>query len=124
MWQNLGIYWAKTIGDISGYSWQKLWDILGKNYVIYYGIYWLKIFAYICQNSGIYWSIGYIKLKLGDGLGEYGIKKGKIKGYTKGYIFQKLWDIFVKRYGYICLKLRDILGKIMGDIMGYNWQYF
>ena len=62
--QNNGIYWAKTIGDISRYSWQKLWDILGKNYGISYGIYWLKIIGYICQTSGIYWSIGYIKLKL------------------------------------------------------------
>ena len=58
--QNYGMFWAKTIGDISGYSWQKLWDILGKNYGIYYGIYWLKIVGYICQNYGIYYSIGYV----------------------------------------------------------------
>ena len=34
-----------------------------------------------------------------DGLGEYGIYKGNIMGYTNGYIYQKLWDIFVKSYG-------------------------
>ena len=67
---------------------------MGKNNGIYYGIHWLKIVGYICQNSGIYWSIGYIKIQLGDGLGEYGIYWGKIMGYNKGYIFQKLWDIF------------------------------
>ena len=37
--QNYGMFWAKTIGDISGYSWQKLWDILGKNYGIYIMVY-------------------------------------------------------------------------------------
>ena len=82
-----------------GYSCQKLWDILGKNYGIDYGIYWLKIVGYICQNSEIYWSIGYIKLKLRDGLGRYGIYRGKFMGYTNQYIFQKLWDIFVISYG-------------------------
>ena len=107
-----------------GYLCQKLWDILGKNYGICYGIYWLKIVSYICQNSGIYSSIGSSKLKLRDGLGDM------------GYIGQKSWDIlrdiFFKSYGiyllkamgYICLKLRGILGKILGYIMGYYWQYF
>ena len=39
--KNYGIYWPKTIGDISRYIWQKsrdifgkIWDILGKNYDI------------------------------------------------------------------------------------------
>ena len=75
-------------------------DIVGRNYGIYYGIYWLKIVAYICQNSGIYWSIGYIKLKLGDGLGEYGIKKEKSRDILR--------DIFFKRYGIYLLKYMDI----------------
>ena len=108
--QNYGIYWAKTISDISGYSCQKVWDILGKHYGIYYGIHWLKIFGYICQNSGIYQSIGYIKLKLRDGLGEYGIYRGKIMGFTKGYIFQKLWDTFVKSYGIYLPKTKGFIG--------------
>ena len=29
--KNYGIYWPKTIGDISRYIWQTLWDIFGKN---------------------------------------------------------------------------------------------
>ena len=53
-----------------------------------------------------------------------------------GYIGEKSWniirDIFFKSYGiyllkamgYSCLKLRGILAKIKGYIMGYNWQYF
>ena len=39
--KHYGIYWPKTIGDISRYIWQKsrdifgkIWDILGKNYDI------------------------------------------------------------------------------------------
>ena len=66
---------------------QKLWDILGKHYGIYYGIYWLKIVGYIWQNSGIYWSIGDIKIKLRD-----------IFGKIIGYIWQKLFE---KIMGYI-----------------------
>ena len=42
-WKNYGIYWAKTIGYFMAYIRQKLWDIIGKNYEIYYVIYWLKI---------------------------------------------------------------------------------
>ena len=57
-----------------GYIRQKLWDILGKNYEMYYGIYLLKIVGYIWQNYGIYWSIGYIKQNQREIL-------GKIKGY-------------------------------------------
>ena len=30
IWKNYGIYWAKTIGDIMVYIWQKLWDIFIK----------------------------------------------------------------------------------------------
>ena len=40
--KNYGIYWAKTIGYFIGYIRQKLWDIVGKRYRIYfqnYGIY-------------------------------------------------------------------------------------
>ena len=44
-----------------------------------------------------------------------------------GYIGQKLWDtlwdIFVKSYGIYFTKLRGILSKTIGYIMGYNWQY-
>ena len=40
-------------------------------------------------------------------------------------IFFKSYGIYLlKAIGYICLKLRGILGKIMGYIMGYYWQYF
>ena len=107
-----------------GYIWQKLWDILGKNYGIYYEIYWLKIVEYILQNYKIYWSIGYIKIKLRDGL-------GKIMGYIGQKLWDILWDIFFKSYGiyllkalgYICLyygvywvKLWDILWDIIGNI--------
>ena len=45
-------------------------------------------------------------------------------GYTKGYIFQNYGIYMLKVMGYICLNLRGIFGKIMGYIMGYNWQYF
>ena len=48
--QNYGIYWAKTIGDILGYSCQKFWDILGKNYGIDYGIYlFLNCWIYLSK---------------------------------------------------------------------------
>ena len=30
----------------------------------------------------------------------------------------------LKAMGFICQKTKGILGKIMGYIMGYNWQYF
>ena len=92
-------------------------DIVGKNYGIYWAkimgyimVYWLKIVGYICQNPGIYSSIGYNKLKLRNGLGEYGIYRGKIMGYTKGYIFQKLGDIFVKSYGIYLPKTKGYIG--------------
>ena len=39
IWKNYGIYWAKTIGYFIGYIRQKLWDILEKNYEIY----WLRL---------------------------------------------------------------------------------
>ena len=42
-----GIYWDKTIGYFMGYMRQKLWDILSKNYGIYYRIYFSKAMAYI-----------------------------------------------------------------------------
>ena len=53
-------------------------------------------------------------------------------GYIRETSWDILMDIFIKSYGiyllkamgYICLKLRALLGKIMGYIMGYNWQYF
>ena len=53
-------------------------------------------------------------------------------GYIRETSWDILMDIFIKSYGiyllkamgYICLKLRGLLGKIMGYIMGYNWQYF
>ena len=45
-----------------------------------------------------------------------------------GYIVHKLWDllwvIFVKSYGLYLTKTRGHIGKTMGYIMGYNWQYF
>ena len=37
-------------------------------------------------------------------------------GYTMGYIFQKLWDIFVKSYGIYLPILRGILWDIIGNI--------
>ena len=52
--------------------------------------------GYIRQNCGIYGT--------------------KIREYTMGYGHQKLWDIFEK--------IRGILGKIMGYIIGLNWKYF
>ena len=55
------------------YTVPKLWDILGKNY----GIYWAKTVGYIWQKQWIYW----------------------VK--TMGYIGQKLLDIFGKNNGYI-----------------------
>ena len=33
--QNYGIYWPKTIGDISRYICQKLWGIFGKRWDIF-----------------------------------------------------------------------------------------
>ena len=45
--KNYGIYWAKTIGYFMGYI-LKTYDILDKTFGIYYGIYWLKIVGYIC----------------------------------------------------------------------------
>ena len=42
IWQNYGIYGPKTIGDITRYIWQQLWDIFGKKY----GIYWDKTIGY------------------------------------------------------------------------------
>ena len=50
-----------------GFIGNKVWDILGKNY----GIYWAKTIGYI---------IGYIRQNLWD-----------ILGKTKRYIYQKLW---------------------------------
>ena len=42
-----------------GYIGQKLSDILGKNYGIYYGIYWAKTMEYVRLKLwvylGIYW---------------------------------------------------------------------
>ena len=70
----------------------KVWDILGKNYGIYYGINLLKIVGYILQNYGINWSIGYILQTLRDVL-------GKIMGYTGQILWDILWDILVKSYG-------------------------
>ena len=59
---------------------------------------------------------------------------GKTLGDTMRFICQKLWDIFAQTMGYImeyfCQKLWDIcgktkglLGKTMGNIIGYIWQY-
>ena len=96
IWQNYGIYEAKTIGYFIGYIWLKVWDILGKNYRIYYGIYCLKLVGYIWKiwNILVYWKYkvkdkGYIKQN-------NGIYRAKFIGYTMGYICQQLWDIFDK----------------------------
>ena len=88
-----------------GYIRQKLRDILGQSY----GIYWLIIVGYIWQKYGIYWSIKYIKQKLRDTL-------GKIMGYKMAYIDQKLWDIFDKNYRVYWVKLWDMLQDIIGNI--------
>ena len=37
-----------------GYIGQKLWDFLGYDYRLYYGIYLAKIMVNISQNYGIY----------------------------------------------------------------------
>ena len=60
--------------------------------------------------------MGYIKQKLRDVL-------GKIIGSTVK-TWDMLWDIFVKSYGIYLTKMRGILGKTMGCIIGYNRQYF
>ena len=74
------------LGKIKGYIWQKLWDIFGKNY----WIYWAKtigyIMGYIRQNAGIYLD------KLWDILD---INMGNIKGYN----WQYLQDRLGKNYG-------------------------
>ena len=79
-----------------GYIRLKVWDILGKNYRIYYGIYWLKLVGYIWKmwNILVYWKYkvkdkGYIKQN-------NGIYRSKFIVYTMGYICQQLWDIFDK----------------------------
>ena len=40
--------------------------------------------------------------------------------YIGQILFYILWDIFVKSYGIYLTKLRGILCKTMGYIMGYN----
>ena len=65
-----------------------------------------------------------IQIKLRDGLGEYGIYKEKSWDILKDIFFKSYGIYLLKAMGYICLKLMGILGKIMGYIMGYNWQYF
>ena len=35
-----------------------------------------------------------------------------------------LWDIFGKSNGIYLPKTKSMMGKIMGYILGYNWQYF
>ena len=44
--------------------------------------------------------------------------------YIKQTLWHILWEIVVKRYGIYLTKLMGILDKIMGYIMGYNWQNF
>ena len=46
-------------------------------------------------------------------------------GYIGHTLWDILWDTFVSSYGiYLTKKLRGILGKTMGYIMGYKWQCF
>ena len=52
--QNYAIYWARTTGLYYGLYLEKIWDILGKNYNIYFRIYWFKIFGHIWQTYVIY----------------------------------------------------------------------
>ena len=65
-----------------------------------------------------------IKLKQRDGLGKYGIYKVKSWDILRDIFFKSYRIYLLKAMAYICLKLRGILGKIIGYIMGYNWQYF
>ena len=51
--QKLWIYWAKTIGYFIGCIKQKLWDIFGKHYVIYFQ----KLWDILGKTYGIYWAI-------------------------------------------------------------------
>ena len=55
---------------------QTLWDILSKNYGIYYGIYWENLWDILGKTYGIYLAntIGYKVLI-------YGIYKEKTLGY-------------------------------------------
>ena len=55
-----------------GYYGQKLWDILGEDYGLYYGIYVAKIMIYIEQIYWIYWvkPMGYIGQKRLDIFGQ------------------------------------------------------
>ena len=46
----MGYIFGKTLGRIG----QKLWDILGQDYKLKYGIYLAKIMGYIWKNNGIY----------------------------------------------------------------------
>ena len=99
-----------------GYIWPKVWDILGKNYGIYYGKYLLKIVGYILQNYVINLSIGYSKPKLRNVL-------VKILGYRKVKLWDILWDIFDKNLKeYIC-KTMGFIQKNYGinraETMGY-----
>ena len=40
------------LSKIMGYIWKKIWDILGKNYCIYFGIYWFKIVGLFGKTMG------------------------------------------------------------------------
>ena len=102
---------------------QKLWDILGKDYLIYFGIYWAKtigyILGYIGKNYGIYWAktmrpIGY----LGDKPWDIYTKN---YGYIMGYIRQNLGIYLAKTKGHIEYKLWDILWDIIGNICRIDW---
>ena len=49
IWQNYGIYWAKTIDYIMGYTWknyelylEEIWDIFGEDL----SLYWAKTIGY------------------------------------------------------------------------------
>ena len=99
-----------------GYIRQKLLDILGKRFAIYYGIYWLKIVSYIWPNYVIYGSIGYIKRKLRDIL-------SKIIGNIWQKLWDILWDIFVKGYG-IYLTTTNIYPIMFPNIFHNCTKYF